>query len=165
MKLFLLTFLLLNAWSGAFIPSMEMIRAMYQKAAGDETACKELISLLEPFSEKKHALLSGYKGSATMMMANYVFNPVSKLSYFNKGKKILEKAIEGERENAELRFLRYTIQTNIPFFLGYKKDIKGDKRFLLACLKNIDNSPLKAMISGYLKEYGNLTLEEKQSLP
>ena len=150
---------------GFVFPSPEQVRPMYKKAATDESACKDLIKILAPFTEKNNALLSGYKGSATMMMAKYVFNPFSKMSYFNKGKHILEKAINVEKNNVELRFLRYCVQRNIPFFLGYKTDIAADKEFILASVKSLDDEALRSMIVEYFEEYGDLTSREKQLLP
>lgn len=153
------------AMPGFIFPSKEQVRPMHQRAAADETACEDLIKILAPFNENNNPLLSGYKGSATMMMAKYVLNPISKISYFNKGKHILEKAIDAEKDNVELRFLRYCVQTNIPFFLGYKTDIKTDKEFILTSLKRLDDMPLKSMIVEYLGNQGNLSAEEKQLLP
>ncbi|MEO6135614.1 MAG: hypothetical protein ABIP35_10705 [Ginsengibacter sp.] len=153
------------AMPGFIFPTKEQVRPMYKKAANSEAACKDLIKILAPFNENNNALLSGYKGSATMMMAKYVFNPFSKMSYFNKGKNILENAINTEKNNVELRFIRYCVQTNIPFFLGYKSDIKPDKEFILASLKKLDEIPLRTMIVEYFGEQEDLSSLEKQLLP
>lgn len=84
-----------------------------------------------------------------MMMAKHVVNPFAKLSYFKKGKNMLEKAIEADSENVELRFLRYAAQTNAPSFLGYDDHIAGDKKFLLQTGDSIDKT-LKNFISSQL---------------
>ena len=41
-----------------------------------------------------------------MMMAKHVFNPFSKLSYFKKGKQMLENAIETDGQNLELEIFK-----------------------------------------------------------
>lgn len=164
MKIALIGLVLFSSIPGFIFPTPEDVRPMYHKAASDEKACKELIKILAPFTEHNNALLSGYKGSATMMMAKYVFNPVTKLSYFNKGKNILEKAISKEKNNVELRFLRYGVQLSIPFFLGYKSDLKTDKEFLLTSLQKMDDTELKILIIDFLKEHGDLNTKEKQLL-
>ena len=87
-----------------------------------------------------------------MIMAKHVFNPFSKLSYFNKGKLILEKAIQAEGKNVELRFLRYSIQTNVPAFLGYKSNLKNDYNFLKQAIPGIKDSVLKKIITSYLQQ-------------
>ncbi len=148
----------------AAVPSIAEVRLQYRKAATEENSCKDLIALLAPYNEKNDPLLSGYKAGATMMMAKYVFSPFGKLSYFNRGKKMMEKAIEADKENAELRFLRFGVQTNIPFFLGYKNDIETDKSFILQSISHLGDPQLKQFIISYLNRSGELTNIEKQEL-
>lgn len=88
-----------------------------------------------------------------MLMAKYVFNPFSKFSYFKKGKNMLEKAVHADKNNIELRFLRYTIQTNIPAFLGYNDDLETDRLFLKQSLANVKEPELKKIITTYLKDH------------
>jgi len=65
------------------------------------------------------------------MECHHSYNPVAKLKYFNEGKIYLEKAIAQASNNVELHFLRFTIQTNLPGFLGYKSNIEEDRSFIL----------------------------------
>lgn len=131
--------------------SINKIRQLYQKAATEKKACEQLIGVLKSNYPKENTLLLGYKGSATMMMANHVINPFTKLSYFKKGKNMLKKAIEADRENIELRFLRYAAQTNAPSFLGYDDHISSDKKYLLQAGDSIDQT-LKELISSQLNK-------------
>ncbi|MBA2499372.1 MAG: hypothetical protein H0V30_06560 [Chitinophagaceae bacterium] len=157
MKIIMLAGLLLySCISFAGIPSLTEVRALYQKAAKEEKICNKLIGWLSPYNEKNNPLLFGYKAGGTMMMANYVFNPISKFSYFNKGKKMLDKAISADGKNVELRFIRLTIQTNIPSFLGYKNHIGSDKTFLLQTLPHLKDYHLRNMIVSYFKQQGYL---------
>lgn len=127
----------------------QKVRSLYQKAATEEQACEKLIKMLKSNDATENPLLLGYKGSATMMMANHVFSPFTKFSYFEKGKKMLEKAVEADNENVELRFLRYAAQKNAPSFLGYDNHIVSDKRFILQSSSRIDDT-LKELISSQL---------------
>jgi hypothetical protein len=163
-KIFLIMLVFCSMPCFAATPSLAEVRLLYQKAAVTENSCKYLIGLLAPYNEKNSPLLSGYKAGATMMMARYVFSPFNKLSYFNKGKKMMEKAIEADKENPELRFLRFGVQTNIPFFLGYKNDIQTDKLFLLQSISQLNDISLKQFMISYLNESGELTYIEKQKL-
>lgn len=163
MKIFLSAALFFGMYEFA-TPSITDVRSLYQKAATKENDCKNVIELLAPYNEENNPLLAGYKAGATMMMAKYVFNPISKLSYFNQGKKMLEKAIYADEKNIELRFLRYGLQTNIPFFLGYNNDLTTDKSFLINSIPQIKDEGLKEFIFPYLKKSGNLSETEKQKL-
>lgn len=135
-------------------PSIESIRLKFHNSTSSEKTCKELIKQLEPFNEKNNPLLLGYRGGATMLMAKHAFNPFSKLSNFRNGKNILEKAIKAESNNVELRFLRYTIQTNVPSFLGYNSHLEKDKLFLKQTVGGVKDIQLKKIITSYLKEKG-----------
>jgi len=145
-------------------PSINMVRTLFQKAPTEENSCKELIRVLGSYNEKNNPLFSGYKACGTMMMAKYVFNPFSKLSYFKKGKNLLEKAILADATNIELRFLRFSVQTNIPSFLGYDDDIENDKKFLILSLSAVKDQTLKAMIISYFKKCGCLTNNENNKI-
>ncbi|MEJ7779687.1 MAG: hypothetical protein WKF68_08855 [Daejeonella sp.] len=133
-------------------PSISEVRLKLHKATSNEKACRELIAELGPYNERNNALFTGYRGGANMIMAKHVFNPFSKLSYFNKGKSMLEKAIQAEGKNVELRFLRYSIQTNVPVFLGYKSHLKNDYDFLKQAIPAIKDSNLKKIITSYLQQ-------------
>ncbi len=145
-------------------PSLQAVRSLYQQAAAKETSCQKLIDILAPFDEKNHPLFLGYRASGTMMMAKHVFNPFTKLSWFKKGRKMLESAIGADQENVELRFLRFAVQTNIPSFLGYHDSISGDKNFLLQSLRTLQDASLRQMIVACLNDSDYVTVREKQNI-
>ena len=91
------------------------------------------------------------KAAATMIMAKHAFNPFSKLSHFNKGKNMLQQAIAADRQNVELRLLRYSIQKSAPSFLGYRDEMAADKNFLKTNLPALKDATLKQMIADALK--------------
>ena len=163
MALFLMFLGILSSDSAEGI-SLHDVRLLYEKSATDDSSCEKLMHLLENYDEANNPTLAGYRASATMMMANYVFNPFTKLSYFNKGKKLLEKCIEADPDNIELRYLRYTIQCNAPRFLGYNESISSDKDFLLNGFSYLKAAQLKEMIISYLNTSDQLSLAEKQKL-
>jgi hypothetical protein len=150
-----LCFLLLFCSSLAFanVPVIKEVRIMLHNATSSEVACTKMISLLEPFNETNNPLLFGYRGGATMLMAKHAFNPFSKLSYFKKGKLMLESAIKADHTNVELRFLRYTIQTNVPGFLNYSSDKNLDRTFITQSLARLKDQELKKIISEFLLKH------------
>lgn len=133
-------------------PTASAVRLKFHRSTSSEKSCKDLIKELEPYNEKNNPLLSGYKGGATMLMAKHVINPFTKLSYFKKGRGLLEKAIQADNKNVELRFLRYTIQTNVPSFLGYNAHLAKDKSFLEQSVSGVKDAALKKIITAYLKQ-------------
>jgi hypothetical protein len=158
--------LLLLIQSTASLASLSLTetRQLYVKAATDESACRSLVKKLADQSTSKHTTLAGYKACAHMMMANYVYSPISKLSYFNEGKDLLEKCILADRNNIELRFLRFAVQSNVPSFLGYSNELSKDKKFLLSEIQNVTDLELKEMILSFLKSSDHVSKEEKAAL-
>lgn len=151
----MITFLLIlfaHLTSVASEPNIKSIRLKFHNSTSSEEVCKDLIKQLEPYNERNSPLLLGYKGGATMIMAKHSFNPFSKMSYFKNGKTILEKAIQADNNNVELRFLRYTIQTNVPSFLGYSSQIEKDQSFLKQSVSGLKDAELKKIITSYLKQ-------------
>ncbi len=133
-------------------PSVSLVRLKFNNSTSSEKTCKDLIKLLEPYTEKNNPLLLGYRGGATMLMAKHAINPFSKFSYFKKGKDMLEKAVLADNNNVELRFLRYTIQTNVPSILGYNSHLEKDKLFLKQSVASVKDSELKKIITSYLSQ-------------
>lgn len=142
--------------------SKQNIRTMYAKSVESKQTAKNLLSVLE--KEEQSAFVIGYAGATKMIMAKHVFNPITKLHYFNAGKKMLNKAIAKENSNVELVFLRYATQVSAPSILGYNNNIDADKRKILRGLNKdkIDEQLAKTIIS-FMKQQ-ELTPEEKQQL-
>lgn len=132
-------------------PSLNTVRTWYQNSSTDKKSCEKLVETLKPFNEKNNPLLLGYRASAIMTMAQHVSNPFTRLSYFNEGKPLLEKAIAAAPDNVELRLLRYNIQANAPSFLNYNKALKADKAFIQQRLPHIKDMELKKFILVFFK--------------
>ncbi len=166
MKKLMIIWLLLF-YSGAFasapVIDINEVRVLYQRAEKDEKSCTQMVGLLSQY-DVKDPLLLGYRAIGTMMMAKYTINPISKWSYFKKGKQLLEKAIDTDPNNVELRFLRFAAQTNIPAFLGYKEHIKSDKAFILNSIPGITEIKLKELVFPFLISSKYLNTNEKRSL-
>ena len=125
------------------------VRNLYEKSTKDKNANLKLNALLAEVNES-NPLLLGYKGAVTMVNANYGIDPFAKLSNFKKGKNLIEYAIKKEPNNIELRYVRLTLQTNIPSFLGYASAIQKDKAFIIENLAKVKDSDLGGRILKYL---------------
>lgn len=94
---------------------------------------------------------SGYYALASMMLAKKYKNPFTKLSYFNKGKTLLEDAIENDKGNIELRFLRFAVQNEVPPILLYFNNMEEDKEMLDDFIRK-NTSPLANRIITYFNK-------------
>lgn len=75
-----------------------------------------------------------YQGVATAMYADLVESVSEKLNSFNTGKNLLEEAVKADWYNAEVRFLRFSVQAEVPFFLGYSGNKEDDAAVVLDAL-------------------------------
>jgi hypothetical protein len=141
------TFLL----TGPTTTNLDVIRANYSKVVSDKKMCMEIITELEK-TKNNSATHLAYLGGLQTIWANHVFNPISKLNTFKEGKKNIEQAIKNEPDNAELRYIRLSVQKNTPSFLGYKSDIKNDTKFIKKNRQQISSDILHKNIDTLLKD-------------
>lgn len=127
-------------------------RLLLQKGENSETATKTLIATSqEAYTKTKKPIYEAFFAVGNFFMAKHAVNPLSKYSYFNKGKKALENALKKDPNNLEIRFMRYISQEQTPAFLGYNKDLKNDKNFILAEYKKSKDEDLIKRIKMHLK--------------
>lgn len=157
------TLLFVFAISVVFAQNINLheIRKDFNKGVKDEQLCKKYLNLLQ--ANAKTPLEKGYEAAFHMFMAKHTSNPFKKMSYFNGGKKLLEKQIKLEPNNTELRFIRLCIQYYTPDFLGYKHNIEEDKNFLVENLHKLSDEKAKDIIYKYLKG-ANMYSEQELSL-
>ncbi len=141
--------------------SITEVRTVYEKAIYSQQIAVDLIDKL---NASNNNTFLGYKGAVTMIMAKHVFSPYKKLNYFKNGKEILEKALLKEPLNIELRFLRFSIQSNSPKFLDYHSNLFSDKAFLLKEVKIINDTDLKQRITKFLLNSSEVSKTEKLTL-
>lgn len=140
--------------SGFSFPSeldLKEIRELYVQSVDSKKTNETLIQKLKDTNENTPVLL-GYKGAAFIIMAKHDFYPWNKWTNFTKGRGILEKAIQKYPDNYELRFIRFSIQSNLPAILNYSSDIVKDRTILVSGVKHLQDKDLKKRVVKYLKE-------------
>jgi len=118
-------------------------RDYYYGVCLDETSIQEFDTYLSLYKDSKDPTVNGYQSVIWFLWADYYVNPLKKWKYYSKGVIKLDQLIESYPDNLELRFLRLTIQENVPKFLGYNKNLKEDKEFIYKNLTNILDKDLK----------------------
>jgi hypothetical protein len=146
---------------------IEKVRFLYFEDWTGECGAEKLVDYFEARDIDDHALLTGYKGAALATTANCKSLPWQKLSIFNRGKGLIESAVQSEPQNLEIRFIRFTIQSNIPGILNYD-NMAEDKDFILNKLNlhmslKLDDKMVMRMYN-YLRNSDELSIEEKNKL-
>lgn len=121
------------------------IRSNYPKALNDKQICNDMITILR--KENLNTIEKGYYGAYLVIWANHIWNPMDKLSTFKKGKIVLENAIKEDPKNVELRFLRLSIQSNVPKILNYDQNIMSDLTFIKEHKDKIQTNELLKMVN------------------
>ncbi len=158
-----ISFLLFYVLSFSQAINFDGLRKDYALVHKDSASCAKIYKKMIR-SAAADPLTTAYRGAVTAAMADHATNKQEKIKLFTDGKKMLERSIEADSSNIETRFLRFSIQTNCPKALGYNKQIKADKLFILKNYSSITNAALKDLLKTFLMQSAYLTAAEKQKL-
>ncbi len=143
------------------------LRKLYYLSYKDKTAADKLYKDTRAYDAKQPKML-GYKAVASMMMCNYITNPYTRVKYFYAGKGDLEKAIKTSPADVELRYLRYTVQENVPGVLNYNGSMSEDRKILVTYLNDAANREkdpdLHARIMKYMLNSKTVPAETKKHI-
>lgn len=152
MRLFLIAFLLINNSVFAQDTLLNHIRRNVGEMFQTENVCTNIYEALKNTDYEGNNMLLGYHGAASIGMARHVANPFKKMSYLNDGKELLDRSIEQDNQNVELRFLRLTIQANLPGFLGYNANKESDKGFVMNNLEGTNDEAFRNRVRTFVKK-------------
>lgn len=141
---------------------VSQVRINFTKAVESESVTNNLLNHLEKI-KGNDPLLIAYYGAAQSLMAKHSWNPYTKMDYLAKSQLTLNKAIALKPNDAEMRFLRFSIQYYVPKFLGYSQNLLEDKTVIIA---NIYSCPeeVRGVIARFLIDSGICTALEKKKL-
>ena len=122
------------------------IRNMYISSVESENKCEAFGKYMMSLKHEKNNLYQAYLGCYYFIKCQYTSNNPQKFKYFNKGKELLESSIRNNSSSIELRFLRYSIQVNLPRILFYSENIENDLDFVQYHLKLMKDENLKKYI-------------------
>jgi hypothetical protein len=144
--------------------NLRRVRELYQSAPifkQDAVRLDQMMLGVDP--DHASPLYECYKGATKMIDAKYTINPITKYLDFKSGKNLINKGIMRDSLNLEMRFIRFSIQSNLPSYLGYHGDLPVDEHFLLTHTANNKDPQLKAMIVKYFTtQFPNNAKELKQ---
>jgi hypothetical protein len=147
--------------------TIDSLRYLYFDEWVDECGAEKLVEYTEGLPSDAKPVFQAYRGAGLATTANCTSWPLAKMSRFRDGKALLEDAVEEVPQNLEVRFIRYTIQKNIPGFLNYD-NLEEDRKFILdgltLQLKSGKKDELAVRILKYFNEMNEFTKEEIQEL-
>ena len=128
------------------------LRQTYLDSFKKEQVCDSVKTILENKNELSN-IENAYLGVFHMMKCRFTLNPISKISLFYIGRDLLEASIENDPKNLEIRFLRYSIQKNIPKILSYSKNINEDEKFIYDRMSLNKDKELNNYITSTIKTF------------
>jgi hypothetical protein len=127
-------------------------------------------SLYQAFSNvsNRTAQQNAYLAATEALKAKQVWNPFSKMSYVSDAEKHLDTAVGQNTNHLEVRFIRFSIEHNVPSFLGYSKHLNNDRQELVKLIDgrqypNADKD-LAVTVIKFLLDSGRCTLAETVDL-
>ncbi len=111
-------------------PDLKLVRKGLIKALESPHITDSLYNSLDKLTNKT-PLTVAYMGTLDALKAKHAWNPYSKIRYLNLSDKLLKNAVTADPHNIEIRFMRFSIQHNVPHFLGYAKDLVADKEEMI----------------------------------
>ncbi|MBO6200552.1 MAG: hypothetical protein J6N74_02900 [Chryseobacterium sp.] len=144
-----------------FQSDLESLRNSYSKANQSNENAKNFIELAEK-KNSSDVTISAYKAAAKVLEAKVTTEKNKRKSFVKSGATSLESLIKSNPNNAELRVIRMSVQENIPKIVGYNKNLKEDKSFLISNYSK-QNAALKSYIKQFAAQSKTITAAEKAS--
>ena len=140
---------------------LEALRNSYSKANLSNENAKNFIALAEKKSSSD-PVISAYKSASKILEAKVTTEKNKRKSFVKSGATGLEKIIATNPNNAELRVIRMSVQENLPKIIGYSKNLKEDKTFLINNYGK-QTQDLKNYIKQFAGQSKTMTASEKAS--
>jgi hypothetical protein len=111
-------------------PNIPALRRQLMQAIDSKQTTDSLYQSLG-LIQQRTGLINGYRGALQALKAKHTWNPYYKIKYLNNCEDTFKEAIAQDPHNIEIRFMRFSIEHNVPGFLGYTKNIKTDKQEMI----------------------------------
>jgi hypothetical protein len=112
-----------------------ILKANMVKAVESSKLTDSLFNKLNKLQHKT-ALITAYTGTLEALKAKHAWNPYNKIKYVKRSLKTMQSAINLDKENMEIRFMRFSIEHFTPSFLGFSKDLNVDRKEIIKHYQN-----------------------------
>ncbi len=136
--------------------SLVEVRESFHQAVLDPDQSREFHDFLKK-TKPSTPTIKAYKAASEAMLARVVWNPFTKLSQVMKYSDLMEAAILEDMENIEVRFLRLSIEYNLPKFLGMSKHLDEDRDVIVKNLTSVEAMNVDPSFCRYIVYFLNDT--------
>lgn len=140
----------------------------YKLGAKDEEKAKQFYELMEDY-RGNDPLKLGYKAVSNAILAKYSWSPYSKIKHLRQSAKVFDQAVQLDKQDPEVRFLRYSIEYYIPKYLNMSAHLEEDKEIFLQAMLQYPQSgipveSMRVMRDFLLKKEEHLTPAQRQQV-
>ena len=121
--------------NGHHVYSTSEIKKLFLDAVNSEKNTLELLAILEKQNPPNTDIRFAYWGATETLMGKHATSPFTKLSWLDKGLLRLNQAVQASPNLPEPRYLRISVESQVPSFLGRSKHLMEDKKIVLEQLK------------------------------
>lgn len=138
------------------------VRKLYPDAAKSEESANAFHAKMATIqdNEANKALLA-YKGAAETLLSKFGNTIGKKTRHMKAGAKLIDAAAAADADNIEIRMIRLSVQESVPKIVGYKKNMKEDKAFIVA--NYAKSGALKDYIKNFILRSKSFSDEEKKA--
>ena len=111
--------------------TLPQYRAWFQQAANQEKKVEHVWGYFEQSGPEKNPIVLAYWGGLHTLKGRDAWNPVNKLYWLKSGIALINQAVSRLPHNAEIRHVRFSVESKVPKALGYREHITSDKQILL----------------------------------
>ena len=159
--------LLLLACPARAQPDLPALRHLYAEAVQTEPAALRLLAATRGYDGPSAAVV-GYHALAEAVRARYLWNPLAKLRAVREARRLFGRAVALDPQNVEVRFLRYSVEANVPRYLGLSDHLADDRAAVLGGARQyprlgLDPQSLQ-LIRDFMLRYGDCSPEEARML-
>jgi len=125
---------MLLSFAEANVPAPKVVRKQLLLAL-DNRKLTDSLDRVFTAAPNKSPLNVCYLGVIQALKAKHAWNPYYKVKYLNDAEKTLQTAVSREPDNMEIRFMRFSIEHNVPGFLGYTTHLTADREEIIKQLE------------------------------
>ncbi len=142
---------------------MEWVRKAYVQATNSEKANDALLKELDNLTQQAPIFMA-YRAACEGLQAKYVFNPYKKVMYVKQAQKLFSTAVQNSPQNIEVRFLRFSMEHNLPSFLGLSAHLQDDIQTIIINFDTEENLQIdtatRQLIGSFLLNSGRCTTSQ-----
>jgi hypothetical protein len=118
-------------------PGLDEIKQRFDLAAKNSTEARSLFKVLSDMNLQPDQRIYAWWGATETLLAKDALLPTTKLSLLDKGMEKINASLKRFPDDPEIVLLRFTVQSQVPSFVGRSGNLEADKQFLMKKMKQL----------------------------